>query len=330
LARRLTSIVALVAALMVTGLVHARIPPITRVDRGEAFVPDPEIASVLALGFEAVVADYYWLQAIQAIGGDTPMTAELGEHIGKLIDLVTTLNPRVDHPYRFAAVWLTESEENVRTANRLLLRGIEQHPDEWRNLFYLGFNYFFYLMENEKAAEALERAGELPGAPPYLKRLVARLRSETASLEVAEALLTQLLHDSEEDETRAGFQAALDEVEVERKARFLDRAREAFEKLNGRDIRSVEELVNAPHPLISVLPNPEPDALPPSLRQGSVWIIDPETNQITSTYYGARYTLHFASYERERAERWSEERKRKQEHERARDGAPNGTDGRNG
>ena len=50
-------------------------------DRGEAFVPDPALAKLMALGFDSVVADYYWLQAIQAIGGEAVITAELGAHL---------------------------------------------------------------------------------------------------------------------------------------------------------------------------------------------------------------------------------------------------------
>ena len=311
MASKLVLLLLLAAVVCGTGVIHARIPPTTDAQRGEAFVPDPAIARVLSLGFDAPLADYYWLQAIQAIGGDTRITAELGNHLGKLIDLVTTLDPWVDHPYRFAAIWLTESEENVREANRLLRRGIAYHPDEWRNWFYLGFNHFFYLIENEEAAEALEQASRLPGSPRYLPRLVARLRSQTADLAVAEVFLRELLRDAEDESARAEYQNALDEIEIEKKARSLDRTREAFEQLEGRDIMTVDELVSGPHPLLASLPSPEPESLPEGLRRDSVWQIDFQSDRIVSTYYGARYELHFPSRERERAVQWREEREKR-------------------
>ena len=87
---------------------------------------------------------------------------------------------------------LTGDEAAVREGIRLLRRGIEHHPDEWRNRFYLGFNYFFYLGENAAAAEALEHASKLPGSPRYLPRLVARLRSESADEEAAESIQAEL------------------------------------------------------------------------------------------------------------------------------------------
>lgn len=80
--------------------------------------------------------------------------------------MVTTVDPWVDHPYRFAAVWMTGSEAQVRHANRILERSFSHHLDEWRNRFYLGFNLFYYLEEPEPAARWLEEAAALPGAPP--------------------------------------------------------------------------------------------------------------------------------------------------------------------
>ena len=119
------------------------------------------------------------------VGGTDVGPSQHATKLGRLIDVVTTLDPWVDHPYRFAAVWLTDSEESVRTANRLLERGIQYHPDDWRNYFYLGFNHFYYLQENAEAADWLEQAIERPGAPRYLPRLVAKLRSESADIYAA-------------------------------------------------------------------------------------------------------------------------------------------------
>ena len=188
--RRILPLVIAVAVAFWTASIHARMSPAPRaLEGGEAFVPHPEVARVAAMGFDAVLADYYWLQAVQIIGDDDADPTDHAVQLARLIDVVTTLDPWVDHPYRFAAIWLTGDEAAVREGIRLLRRGIEHHPDEWRNRFYLGFNYFFYLGENAAAAEALEHASKLPGSPRYLPRLVARLRSESADVEAAQLFL---------------------------------------------------------------------------------------------------------------------------------------------
>ena len=70
----------------------------------------------------------------------------------------------------------------------MLERGIAYHPLDWRNRYYLGFNHFFYLEDNVAAADAMESAIDLEGAPRYLGSLVARLRADLGGIEMAAAL----------------------------------------------------------------------------------------------------------------------------------------------
>jgi hypothetical protein len=250
-------------------------------DWDQRLVPRPELAQAAALGFQALVADYYWLLAIQIVGAETN-PARYAPLIGQLIDVVTTLDPWVDHPYRFAALWLSDSPESVREGNRLLERGIAYHPREWRNRFYLGFNHFYYLGDNAAAADVLEGAVALEGTPVFLRRLMARLRADAEGLDTAAAFLTQLVRTAPDGYARAEYRKALDEVEAERRARFLDAARADYQRRTGRDITAVEDLVRPPHAVLPALP-PEPN--------GWEWILDPNTGRIVSSYYKRRYEV---------------------------------------
>jgi len=297
----------LIVGIGITGWAHSNVSIATRNELGESFVPSPRVASTMAFGFNALLADYHWLQAVQIVGGDATVDADTARHLGKLIDVVTTLNPHVGHPYRFAAVWLTHDEELVQTGNRLLERAIENHPDDWRNHFYLGFNHFFYLADYSAAAEALEVAMNLPDSPAYLPRLVARLKSEHADIDVAEVFLRELLRTTRDEEATAKLQVALDEIEIEYKARHLDRARAAYLALSGRDINGVEDLIRDPFRVLEKLPSPEPDSIPKSLSRGSVWQIDPESDRIESSYLGGRYEVHYSGSDRKRMKEWGKD-----------------------
>ncbi|MFP6630200.1 MAG: hypothetical protein VCC67_14315, partial [Myxococcota bacterium] len=161
-----------------------------------------------------------------------------------------------------------------------------------RNRFYLGFNLFYYLDDNPAAADVLEQASSLPGAPRYLPRLAARLRSESGDLAAAGLFLEELVQTSEDPAARAGYQAALDEVQIEWRARALDRARESYKARHGEDIESVEQLVTGSQPILERLPSPEPSSLPAPLRDGSRWTLAERTGVIVSSYYGRRYEVH--------------------------------------
>ncbi len=299
--------VLLVAAIACTGWAHANIPIASRSDLGESFVPTPGVANAMAFGFNAILADFHWLQAVQVVGGDESVDARKARHLGKLVDVVTTLNPHVGHAYRFAAIWMTHDQEQVREGNRLLERAIEYHPNDWRNYFYLGFNHFFYLFEYPEAAAALEIAMSLPNSPAYLPRLVARLKSQRADIDVAEIFLRELLRNTEDEEAKVTLKIALDEIEIEYKARHLDRARIAYAELSGRDIQTVDDLTRGVHRVLEKLPSAEPDALPAPLSRGSVWEIDPQTGRIRSSYIGSRYEIHYSGADRKRVEKWNAE-----------------------
>jgi tetratricopeptide (TPR) repeat protein len=297
LVNRSIQILGALGLVALTGASFSAMPAPIRSARGEIFVPRPEVAHAAALGFDALVSDFYWLQAVQLAGGarNPILHASL---IGRLIDVVTTLDPWVGHPYRFAAVWLIDSPESVREANRLLERAIEHHPDDWRNAFYLGFNHFFYLEDTDAAVEALDRAIALRGSPLYLKRLVARLKAQTDGLETGAAFLTELIRTTRSKKARAKYERALDEIETERRARALDRARETYRQREGRDIAAVEDLSRGPDPVLDRLPR-EP--------HGWEWVLKGKRRRLVSSYYGHRYEPQFHGSERKRRKRWKAE-----------------------
>jgi len=291
----------LIAAIATTGFAHSQFKTSSRVKLGQFRVPSPDYVRLWSLGFDAVVADYYWLRAIGVVGAELGAVEEQGEVLADLIDLVTTVDPWVDHPYRFAAVWLTRDREMVERGNRLLERAISYHPLDWRNRYHLGFNYFYYLDEQMRAADVLEGAIHLEGAPDYLAPLVARLRSKQGGLQVAAAFLTQMIESTEDQYKKAEYLKALDEIQVEERARFLDDARVEYWRRNGRDIEQVADLLAGPDPVLQRLPRAQ------LYLDGFEWVLDPETGQIVSSFYGIRYQLHESQTDRNRKQKWREQ-----------------------
>jgi len=294
--KRSRAIALLVLVFCVAGVLaaQARIPVRNRAELGDPFVPRPEVAKLSSIGFHTAMADYYWLQAVQVVGASERPQDE-GTLLGRFVDVVTTLDPWVGHPYRFAAVWLTGSEDDVRQANRLLERSLEYHPNDWRNRFYLGFNHFYYLEEDEPASRWLREAAALDGAPPYLAGLAARLRAGGAGLDVAAGMIHEMKKGTEDPYQVAEYDKMLDEIETERRARFLDRMREGYKRLNGQDITKVEDLVEGPDPALTELP-PEP--------HGWEWALSEETGEIVSTYYWRRYQPNFDAQQRAEIDGW--------------------------
>lgn len=288
----------LLGAFCVAGWAHASMDTAAPIEDGEVFVPRPAQARFSSLGFDALLGDYYWLQAVQLVGGENVGIGGHGPLVAKLIDVVTTLDPWVGHPYRFGAVWLTHSLDEVLAANRLLQRAIAYHPRDWRNRHYLGFNYFFYLGDDSRAADVLQEAVALPKAPRYLGALVAKLRAGRDGLETSASFLASLAASTDDGYAKAEYLKALDEIETERWARKLDAARREYQRRNGRDIERVEDLLLGSPPLLTALPPAHPH-----FREFR-WELDEETKQIVSSYYGSRYEPRAQASDRARRERW--------------------------
>jgi len=288
--RRGRRLVLLVAVACTTGAVQARMDTGVAAQASTLRVPEPKLTRFLAQGFAPVVADWYWVQVLQVVGAATREVGAHADEIADAVELVTDLDPWVDHPYRFAAVWLVANEAQVRRANQLLSKSLSYHPRDWRNRFYLGYNEFFYLQENAQAARTLEPALRMPGAPDYLGALVTRLRAEGGDLATAQLFLQELIR------------TALDEIETERRARILDEARARFAERNGRDIREPAELWQGPQRVMREMPPAHPHF------PGFTWAIDAQSDEIVSTFYKTRYRIHVHELDLQQRARWRKEK----------------------
>ena len=126
-------------------------------------------------------------------------------------------------------------------------------------------------------------------------RITSRLRAGESGIQVADRMIRKLLADTEDPYARAEYEKMLDEIETERRARFLDAAREAYRKGHGADIQSPEDLLKGPHPVLQELP-PEP--------HDWEWVLSEESGEIVSSYYGRRYRPYFSGSERAERDGW--------------------------
>ena len=89
---------------------HAHLPRPDPTQERSLPVPRAEHARLVSLGFDALAADFYWLRAVQVIGAERSNPWRQAATVGRLAETVVALDPWVDHPYRFAALWMSESQ----------------------------------------------------------------------------------------------------------------------------------------------------------------------------------------------------------------------------
>ncbi len=163
-----------------------------------------------ALGFEGLLADWYWMESLQYIGGKILRNPQIKVSIDDLnplnprllypyLDNATTLDPRFKAPFYYGAVVLPAIDK--QQAVRIAEKGIASNPDEWRLYQYLGFIYW-RLEEYDKAADVYERGAKIDGAPKFMQMMVAQMRSQGGSRDTARAIYQQMFDGAEDGQTK--------------------------------------------------------------------------------------------------------------------------------
>jgi hypothetical protein len=143
------------------------------------FSESPERLRRLVPGFELLLADVYWLRAVQYYGSERAFDPKpTYENLRPLIDITTALDPRLELAYRYGAIFLSEDRPigagEPAQGLEVLERGVQALPESWRLRWDLGAHWFFYMKDSRRAADVLRGAKSIPGAPYWLDNLAAR------------------------------------------------------------------------------------------------------------------------------------------------------------
>jgi hypothetical protein len=88
-------------------------------------LPTSEAAKLSSFGFTNLMADMYWLQTIQYIGGNV-IGGEYKKYLHAMMDLITDLNPYFEHPYIIGQLLLPSSTKPHEEFDGDALIGIRQ------------------------------------------------------------------------------------------------------------------------------------------------------------------------------------------------------------
>src|SRR6266540_5204093 len=157
----------------------------------------------ISLAFNGLAADWYWMRALQYVGGkimtvppSVPIDS-LGQLnlklLAPLLDTATTLDPEFLEPYEYAAIVLPAID--VAEAIRITRKGIEANPSAWRLYQHLG--YIYWQQRNFPAAsEAYGRGALIPGAPPWMQAMKAKMALEGGSTDTAREIYSRMFEQS--------------------------------------------------------------------------------------------------------------------------------------
>ena len=232
-------------------------------------------ADRLALSFDAVMSDVYWIRTIQHYGRDfkNRKRANRFELLYPLLDLTTTLDPRFLIAYRFGATFLAaqppEGPGRADQAIALLEKGLQATNGQWKLAHDIGFIHYFHTGDFKQAGEWFQRAASMPEAPSWLGPLAATTLAHGGNRQSARQMLIGMSQ-SEEEYIRRAATRALQQLAALETIDKLTAAVEAFHAREGRYPASWGEMIRA-----GVLPGVIGD------EYGVPFAYDPITHTVT-------------------------------------------------
>jgi hypothetical protein len=167
------------------------------------YVQSPEVIKRLALSYDAIASDIYYIRALQVVGAakkDTEQARNF-ELLYPLLDMATGLDPQFNIAYRFGAIFLAERKPGgpgrPDLAEKLLLKGLAANPHKWEYVQDIGFVHFWGNRDYQTAAAWLEKASTMPGAAWFLKPLAATTMTQGGQRSAARTLFQAIAESGE-------------------------------------------------------------------------------------------------------------------------------------
>jgi len=247
-----TAIVAVPVLFAAIALLQLRIDARTRTaaqEREELLLRSPSAVKRISLGYDSLLADIYWTRAIQYYGQRLGTRSAQFGLLWPLLDITTTLDPKLIVAFRFGAIFLSEPGHlgagRPDLAVELVKRGIAANPDDWRLHADLGFLYYWWLKDYPSAATAYLDGSKNPGAPPWLKMMAARVAEKRGSLETSRMIWSEIAVSTKNPSIRKRANQMLRGLKAQEDQMHLDELSEAYKKRFGRYPSSVDEVRDA-------------------------------------------------------------------------------------
>ena len=242
---------ALLASAIGLQLARERWAPLPPVSARYLYLRSDTALRRLAVAYQTLLADVYWIRAIQHYGGDRLSTdnRQRYELLDPLLDITTTLDPRFMLAYRFGAIFLAEpypgGPGRPDQAVALLRKGLQADPSKWQYVHDIAFVYYWQLRDTATAARWFERAAEIPGSPNWLRPLAATLSIQGGDRAASRFLWRQLRDAAEQEWLRNLAERRLVQLDALDQIDRLEDAVRRFDSQAGPGRLTWERLVRA-------------------------------------------------------------------------------------
>jgi tetratricopeptide (TPR) repeat protein len=249
--------------------------------RDPAWLPSGKVLRAASCGQRLVLADLYWLKAIQYVGETMLAKVPRWDALHPLAEIVTDLDPRFGYAYQVTGSNLAGLAHRYGEADRILAKGMRNVPERWTLPFVMATNKFIFEQKYAEAAEYARRAAEV-GKRPHLALLAANLSALANTddeYQAALSFLDQMLGETDTPELKEELRERRTKIRTFQELAKLERAIEGHRAATGRLPGRLEELVPRELPALPADPS------------GGRFVYDAVTGTVKSSVLGPRAPL---------------------------------------
>jgi len=262
-------------------LLQVRIDARTRTEaqaQQELMLRSPAAIDKMSLGYNSLLADVYWTRAVQYYGSRVATPHATFGLLWPLLDITTTLDPKLLPAYHFGAIFL--SQTGVGGAGRpdlavkLVKRGIAANPKRWGLYADLGFLYYWHFQDYKDAAAAYLAGSKIAHGPSWMSIMAARMDQKGGSIETSRMIWTQIYDSNKNPTIRKMALDTLKGLKAEQDEAGIDDLVTQYRQRFGRPPSSTAELRDTG--LLRGIPV-DPDRYPYVLEPDGKAALDPHS-----------------------------------------------------
>lgn len=210
-------------------------------DQAPLYLPEAKYVRLITLGFDNFFSDILWFNTINYFGKQYRAGRDY-RWLDQMCEITSELDKKAFYLYEFCATMLSWMAKQPEASNEILSRGIEALPDYWRLRFLRGFNYWYFLNDQKKAAEDFRIAATYPEAPSFLPNLASRLVNQSAGPESAITFLDEMIRNAKDSAEREALIEKRKLAQVSLAVQQLTTAVAQYQQKTGKTVETLEEL----------------------------------------------------------------------------------------
>ena len=205
----------------------------------------PPAVKKLSLGYDSLLARHLLDARRAVLRSRLAIPHPNFDLLWPLLDIATTLDPKLVVAYRFGAIFLSEPPAGRgahRPRDRTRQARDRPNPDNWYLCGDLGFLYYWRMKDYPDAVDAYLEGSKIPGAPPWMKIMAARVAAMGGSLDTSRMIWSQIYESTNDKNVRNMAMKELKVLKAQADEEHLDEIAADYKKRFGHHPASTEEL----------------------------------------------------------------------------------------